>query len=104
MVYTPFFDKYILKREVYTDTKLAEILSDIGTRLGALESKEDTNTQPTPQITPSKLIVTEVNDLTETSGNPPVITISGDALVTMIKQIANDLAKIEQRITKLEGD
>ena len=66
MVYTPFFDKYILKREVYTDTKLAEILSDIETRLGALESKEDTNTQPTP--------------------------------------LANDLAKIEQRITKLEGD
>lgn len=115
---TPFLDKYILGDRNYSSAELKEKFDHYDQTIKELQDQvqkllETKPVEPQPAVTkvPSLILTDIKNDVTvNLDENGQVITedkgiyaISGTDLMLMIQEVAKDVSKIKQEITKLQG-
>lgn len=114
---TPFLDKFILGDKSYSSAELKEKFDNYDQAIKELQDQVQKllNTKPVEQPVTAKvpsLILTDIkNDVTVnldkdgnvTATDTGIHAISGTDLMLMIQEVAKDVSKIEQEITKLQG-
>lgn len=115
---TPFLNKYILGDRNYSSAELKEKFDHYDQTIKELQDQVQklSNVKPPEQPVTSKvpsLILTDIkNDVTVnldkdgnvTTTDTGIHAISGTDLMLMIQEVAKDVSKIKQEITKLHGD
>lgn len=114
---TPFLNKYILGDRNYSSAELKEKFDHYDQTIKELQDQVQKllNAKPVEQPVTAKvpsLIITDIkNDVTVnldkdgnvTTTDTGIHAISGTDLMLMIQEVAKDVSKIKQEITKLQG-
>ena len=115
---TPFLDKFILGDKSYSSAELKEKFDNYDQEIKELQDQvqklldaDKPVEQPVTAKVPSLILTDIKNDVTVnldkegnvTATDTGIHAISGTDLMLMIQEVAKDVSKIEQEITKLQG-